>query len=415
MVTEHVKPSVIDRYRSLRYGLFIHFGLYSVLGGEYKGQVTPFYAEWIRHTLDIPDDEYRQLAKIFKPDHFDANKICQMAKKWGMKYIVFTAKHHDGFALFNTKTDDFNSHSKINRDFVEELSIACQEHDLMLGLYYSQAQDWDHPGGIKAYQKEPEKEFYQDYVEHKMMVQLAELLTNYGPIGYLWLDTPSGLSIDDSQLIKDLVKTLQPDCLIGGRIGFGLGDVIITGDNRMPRLTLDKPWEIPATLNTSWGYKANDTTWRNADDVIHQLIQVISRGGNLLLNIGPDGTGIIPPASERILDAVGDYIKGREEAFFSVMTPPDYPYEQAGFLLTASPFHLYIHLMQTPKNERIELYHLENTVISMNKLGDDLNIDYYVGKDLEGHSYWRINTSHLRGGDIIKVEIIEEKVQISSL
>lgn len=410
-----IDPAITMHYRSLRYGLFIHFGLYSLLGGTYQGQTTPFYAEWIRHTLRIPDEDYRKLADEFRPDLFDAKEICRKAKAWGMKYVCFTAKHHDGYAMFDTKTDSFNSQYHVGRDFVAELTQAAKEQGLMFGLYYSQAQDWDHPGGISAYRDRPEEDLYQDYFQHKMLVQLEELLTNYGPIGYLWLDTPSGMSQADCLTIAQTIRQLQPDCLIGGRIGHNLGDVIITGDNRLPRLAVDKAWELPATLNSSWGYRSDDTNWRTAEDVLHQLTQVISRGGNLLLNVGPDGTGQIPPASLAVLDEVGEYLIGKEESFFSSMTLPDYPYEQSDFLMTAAPHTLYLHLLREPNQGILELYHVENQIVAVEVLGSDKQVDFFVGQDLEGHAYWRLTIPDANVRDILKVTLTEERVSISSI
>lgn len=410
-----MKQSIIDHYRSLSYGLFIHMGLYSELAGFYKGKPTPFYSEWIRLSLDIPAEDYHQLTEKFRPDSFDAKDICRRAKQWGMKYVCFTSKHHDGFAMFDTKTDEFNSWHHLGRDFVAELAQACREEDLMFGLYYSQAQDWEHPGGLRAYQDPPPKDLYQKYLTEKALVQLEELLTNYGPIGYLWLDTPTGMPKEDGETIAQLIRRLQPDCLIGGRIGHGLGDVIITGDNRLPRLALDQAWELPATLNSSWGYCETDEDWRTPEEIIHQLSVVVSRGGNLLLNIGPDGQGRIPQGSLDTLNAVGKYLQDRQDAFYTNQMTPDYPYEQSDFLLTSAPHKLYIHLIRDPNRERVELYHLENKVKSARILGSNQAVDLFVGQDLEGHAYWRLTLPDAISQDIIEVSLVEEKVKISSL
>lgn len=410
-----MNQAIIDHYRSLSYGLFIHMGLYSELGGSYQGQPTRFYSEWIRLSMDIPDEDYHQLTKRFRPDAFDATDICRRAKSWGMKYVCFTSKHHDGFAMFDTSTDDFNSKHHLGRDFVAELAEGCRREGLMFGLYYSQAQDWEHPGGLRAYQAPPPNELYQAYLKEKALVQLEELLTNYGPIGYLWLDTPTGMPKEDSETIARLIRQKQPDCLIGGRIGHGLGDVIITGDNRMPRLSLDKAWELPATLNSSWGYSLTDEDWRTPEEIIRQLALVVSRGGNLLLNIGPDGKGRIPQGSVVTLDAVGDYLKTYGQAFYTKQLTPDYPYEQTDFLLTGRPWRLYIYLLRKPEGSVIELYHLENQVVSAHDLATGEPVELYVGQDLEGNAYWRLDLKQADAYDIIEVRLVEEQVKISSL
>lgn len=412
---EPIDPAVIEHYRNLSYGLFIHMGLYSVLGGSYQGQPTPFYSEWIRHTLNIPAADYHKLIDQFQPDQFIACEIVSQAKAWGMTYLCFTAKHHDGFAMYDSQVDDFNSQKHLGRDFVAELAKACQDQGVMLCLYYSQAQDWEHPGGLRAYQDKPAEADYQDYLHNKALPQIRELLTNYGPIGLLWLDTPTGMSQADCLTIARLIRSLQPDCLIGGRIGHGLGDVMITGDNRMPRLALNKAWELPATLNHSWGFSKHDDNWRTADDVIQQLAAVISRGGNLLLNVGPDGQGRIPLESRRVLDQVGDYLASHGEAFYTSRTTPDYPYEQSDFWLTTTPGKLYIHVRQVPVGGRIELYHLENQVKSAQDLASHQPVDFYVGQDLEGHAYWRLTVPNAKVGDIIVVELFEPEVSISSI
>ena len=332
-----------------------------------------------------------------------------------MRYICLTAKHHEGFALFDTQTDDFNSQQWLGRDLVRELAQAAHEHGLMLGLYYSQAQDWEHPGGLWAYRDAPSRLDFEEYLNEKALPQIEELLTQYGPVGLLWLDTPTGMSRTDSQRIADLIRRIQPDCLIGGRIGHQLGDVVITGDNRMPRLALDKAWELPATLNHSWGYSSVDQDWRSPEDVMRQLALVVSRGGNLLLNVGPDGRGQIPPASVQILDRVGEYLKTHGEAFYTERTTPDYPYEQSDFLLTTGPGKLYIHLLRPPRNGRVELYHVENQVLGAKMLGTGEPVDMLVTEDLEGHAYWRLNIPEADSFDIIAIDIAEDQVAISRL
>ena len=405
--------STLTRYRQLSYGLFIHMGLYSLLGGIYQGQTAPFYSEWIRLTLNIPDEAYRALVNDYRPEAFKPAEICRQAKAWGMKYVCFTAKHHDGFAMFESRVDSFNSVHHLGRDFVRELAEACRAEGLLFGLYYSQAQDWDHPGGLRAYQTAPAPEQYQDYLHNKALPQLEELLTQYGPIDLLWLDTPTGMPKADCQTIARLIRRLQPDCLIGGRIGYGLGDIIITGDNRLPRLALDKAWELPATLNSSWGYRFGDENWRSPQDVIRQLTTVVSRGGNLLLNIGPDGAGNIPDGSLRTLNRVGEYLSDKQEAFYTAQATPDYPYEQSDFILTSAPGQLFIHLQRIPQNQRIELYHLENQVVSARLLGKNQPVEVYVGRDLEGYAYWRIDVSSLEPQDIIAVRLQEETVMVA--
>lgn len=390
----HPSPaSLIRNFRSLGYGLFIHFGLYSLPGGRYKGETTPFLAEWIRLTMDIPHEEYRSLAALFHPTAFDADRICRQAAAWGMHYLCFTAKHHDGFALFDSKADPFNSvrQSPGGRDYVRELSEACKKYGLAFCLYYSQAQDWDHPGGLRAYREASPKEDFKDYFENKCLPQIEELLTSYGPVTMLWLDTPMSMGKEESRRIRGKIKSLQPGCLVSGRIGHGLGDYITAGDNRLPCLAQRRFWEVPASLNGSFGYKEDDRDWKSPKELIHLLTKTRSRGGNLLINIGPDGQGRIPYPSENILDEAGDFLRIYGPAFHGDLKYLEYPYEQDLFILTAKDRDLFIHLLDWPPRGRLELYQLEGRPQEARLMKKERPLDLLVSRDLEGYSYWRIN------------------------
>lgn len=420
----------IDRtlrvFKDAGFGLFIHFGLYSLLGGEYRGKVTPFLAEWIRLSLDIPDNEYRQLAASFNPTAFNADHICNFARTWGMKYICLTAKHHDGFALFDSSADSFNSValSSSGRDFVREMSEACARHDLLFCVYYSQAQDWDHPGGLRAYQEVPPAPLFTQYLEEKCIPQLRELLTQYGPLAMIWLDTPMSMTPAQCRQVKDLIRSLQPSCLISGRIGCDLGDYITTGDNMLLQSSQKKLWELPATLNSSWGYKRSDQNWRTAQDVIRQLTKVRSRGGNLLLNIGPDGTGAIPEPSIDVLNETGEFLRMYSDAFYGTSACPDYPYEQDDFYLTEKCRRVYIHLRRLPSNNKLRLYHVENKPIFAKELSTGFELEIATMRDLEGHACWNLDLTAAEsvlsrslsrwGSVVIEVGIEEDTLQLSN-
>lgn len=412
-------------FKDAAYGLFIHFGLYSLLGGEYGGRATPFLAEWIRLTLDIPDDAYRALAQSFDPSEFNADSLCDRAKGWGMKYLCLTAKHHDGFALFDSAADPFNSVAKspCGRDFVRELSEACARHGLLFCLYYSQAQDWDHPGGLRAYRDAPGSEAFTRYLEEKCLPQLRELLTQYGPVAMIWLDTPINMTREECARVKALIRSLQPACLISGRIGSGLGDYLTAGDNMMPRSGMDRLWELPATLNRSWGFRKSDDSWRTPQDVILQLTKTVSRGGNLLLNIGPDGTGAVPEPSGRILDEVGAFLKRYGDAFYRTAAIPDYPYEQDQFILTARPRRVYIHLFRRPADETLWIYHIENKPLKAREMFSGETLTVTALKDLEGNACWRVDLDDATksldaalsrwGSAVIEVETEEKTLRLS--
>lgn len=376
-----------------KYGLFIHFGLYSLLGGEYRGKVTPFFSEWIMNDLNIPLSEYEQLAAQFDPFEFDADKIAESALRWGTRYLCFTAKHHDGFALFGSSCSDYNSvcRTPSRRDYVSELAEACRKKGIVFCLYYSQAQDWHHPDGYVAYHDNQNKNFRR-YLDEKCLPQLTELLSDYGPIGMMWFDTPMGMKAEECEEIYQLVKKLQPDCLVSGRIGNGLGDYFCTQDNRLPAFPLKRKWEIPGTLNRSFGYKKSDTNWDSAETVIRKLVKIVSRGGNYLLNVGPDGSGKIPQESTKIMDEAGEFLSENGEAFYGAEAVPPYVYETPDIYFTHKPHRLFLtvfHPGQFPELT-VALPNIANIPQSAKILRGNRPIAFNYRKTLENDSYWEI-------------------------
>lgn len=382
-------------FKDAKYGLFIHWGLYSLLAGEYKGEKTDHIAEWIMNYLDIPADEYRKLAAQFTPEAFNAEEIVRKAKEeWGMKYIVFTTKHHEGFAMWNSKCSDYNvvKATPYGQDVLKQLQNACEKYEIKLGLYYSQAQDWDDPNGYR-YGKEDAGRDFSKYLYEKCIPQMEELLTEYGKIALIWFDTPMGITKEESQILIDLVKAKQPDCIISGRIGNEMGEYLTTGDNFIPRLPYEGDWEVPATLNDTWGYNKDDNNWKNPDDIIRLLLKIVSRGGNYLLNIGPDGAGRIPGGSLKILDQVGSYVKENAEAIYHTERVAFYPYELEWAQFTRKPNKLFVHVLQ-PKM-RLELLNVANRVTNVYLVKDHSKLSYCARKICEGDS-------------IIEVELSEE-------
>ena len=259
-------------FKDAKFGLFIHWGLYSILAGEYKGKTTDRIGEWIMNTFDIPVEEYQNLASQFNPTNCDADFVVKKAKDWGMKYIVFTSKHHEGFAMYDSKCSDYNivKATPYKKDVLKQLANACKNNNIKLGVYYSQAQDWHDPNGLSS-GKDNSKKDYQYYLDNKVKPQLKEILTNYGDIALIWFDTPMESTKEQSQSLFDLVKSIQPNCIVSGRIGNQLGEYMTTSDNFIPRLPYDGDWEIPATLNDTWGFKKNDNNWKNPNDIIRIL------------------------------------------------------------------------------------------------------------------------------------------------
>lgn len=416
--------NALEQFRRMKYGLFIHFGLYSLLGGEWQGKITPGLAEWIQNDLDIPTDDYALLAEQFNPVKFDARAIAHKAKAWGMRYLCFTAKHHDGFALFDTQVSAFNSlkASPCRRDFVREFADACREEGLSFCLYYSQAQDWHH-GGYRAYhENENDPKAFESYFEQICLPQVRELLTQYGEIGMLWFDTPMGMTIAQSKKLATMVKEIQPDCLINGRIGHGLGDYLTMADNRIPREVLKSAWEVPVTLNQSWGYKRADENWVKAPETLQKLTKIVSRGGNMLLNIGPRGDGSIPEDSIAILDDIGFHLARNTEAFFDSQPAQPYVFEFEDLFFTQKPGILYIHLMK-PQNwlgKTLSLYHMKSIAQKARLLSSGEDLVLRVGKDLEGFGHWAIKLpEHIQVGDelgwVLEISIQGECFEVEAL
>lgn len=349
-------------FKEAKYGLFIHWGLYALLGGEYQGKRTEHIAEWILNYMDIPLKEYRKLAAEFRAENFCADEIVRKAvEDWGMKYLVFTSKHHEGFAMWDSKCSDYNvvKATPYGKDVLREFQRACEKYGMRLGLYYSQAQDWDDPDGFR-YGSDNSRKNFRRYLDEKCIPQLKELLTEYGEISLIWFDTPMEMAREESAELVDLVRSLQPGCVISGRIGNELGDYLTTGDNFIPAWPLQRDWEVPATLNDTWGYNKYDENWKTPDAILRLLLKIAGRDGNYLLNIGPDGTGRVPKRSVEILDEVGRYVTENAEAIYGTKKMPLYPYDLEWAELTCKEHKLFVHVLKP--RMRIELLNMANRV-----------------------------------------------------
>jgi alpha-L-fucosidase len=360
-------------FREAKFGLFIHWGLYAIPAGEWKGQPIAGIGEWIMNRAKIPVTEYEQLAKQFNPVKFDAEAWVKMAQDAGMKYLVITSKHHDGFAMYHSTVSKYNVYDATpwKRDPIKELSQACARHGIKFGVYYSQAQDWHEENGAgNTWDFGPdEKKDYDQYLRSKSEPQVRELLTNYGPICLIWFDTPRMMSGEQSgraQRFVDIAHELQPATLLDGRLGIK-GDYRSMGDNAIPNQVVNEDWEVPATLNHTWGFKKDDTDWKSPADLTFKLVDIVSKGGNYLLNVGPTSEGLIPQASQDNLRAVGKWLKVNGESVYGAgATPfgdelgaidPSKPPDKNGrpafaaatkWRCTTKPGKLYIHLFQWP-------------------------------------------------------------------
>jgi alpha-L-fucosidase len=348
-------------FKDAKYGLFIHWGLYSILAGEYKGKKTPNIGEWIMNHLDIPVKEYEKLAARFNPQKFNAGEIALMAKRWGMKYVAITAKHHDGFAMYHSKCNPYNvvDATPFKRDVVKELQLACKKQKLRFGVYYSQTQDWHDPDGFAAGKDNSKKDFGK-YFERVCLPQVKELLTGYGELALIWFDTPLDMEEKYSRELYKLVKSVQPGCIVSGRIGNNVGDYLSTPDNFIPLLPYHGDWEVPATLNETWGYRKDDKNWKSPEEIINKLIKINGRGGNYLLNIGPDANGVVPPGSVKVLDKVAKFLKDNGNSIYDTRALDFYPYDMEWALFTRKDYKLFIHI--TAPTARTVINNLGNTV-----------------------------------------------------
>ena len=319
------KEKRLEWFREAKYGLFIHWGLYAVPAGVWNGKRSLGIGEWIMNRLTIPVRDYEKLASRFNPVKFNADEWVRVAKDAGMKYIVITSKHHDGFAMFKSNASAYNivDATPFKRDVLKELADAAARQGIRLGFYYSQSQDWHEPNGAgNTWDFGPDdKKDYDQYLRSKAEPQVKELLTGYGPVALIWFDTPRMMTGDRSQRFAAIVRQLQPATLIDGRLGTE-GDYRSTGDNVIPPQISTDAWEVPATINHTWGYRTDDTDWKSPGQITFKLVDIVSKGGNYLLNVGPTAEGLIPQPSQDILRTVGKWLQVNGEAVYGAGPTP---------------------------------------------------------------------------------------------
>ncbi len=352
-------------WREARFGMFIHWGVYSVPAGVWNGtNITRHGAEWIMNgtAARISMADYEKLPAQFDPEKFNAEEWVSIAKNAGMKYIVITAKHHDGFAMFHSRASAFNIYdaTPFHRDPLKELADACAQAGIKLGFYYSQAQDWNHPGGAAAGGHwDPAQDGDMDkFIDDVDIPQIKELFSNYGKVAVIWWDTPIGMTPERAQKLLPLLK-MQPDIISNNR----LDSKKITGDygtpeNKIPTNALASDWETCMTMNHTWGFRSYDHEWKSTGTLIHNLVDIASKGGNFLLNVGPTSEGLIPEPSVERLNEIGAWMKVNGEAIYGTSKSP-LPSPPWG-RVTQKGDTLYLHVFDWPANGKIIVAGLKN-------------------------------------------------------
>ena len=387
----------MEWFREAKFGMFIHWGVYSQAGGEWNGETN--HHEWLQLTAKIPLAEYTELAKKFNPTKFDADRWVKIAKDAGMKYLVITSKHYDGFAMFDSASsghDIADVSKKFDRDPLKELADACKKNDIRFCVYYSLGRDWEDPDvptgrGDKAgfrsnlvdFPNESEKVFSK-YFQRKVKPQVRELLTGYGPIGIFWFDTYGLITKEESLELKKMIRELQPNCIINQRIGNNLGDYKVS-EQKIPTDGSYDPWESCITMNGHWGYNKADTKWKSPESMIRSFVDIVSKGGNLLLNVGPTGEGAIPKPSVERLSKIGDWTRVNGEAIYGC-GPTPFGKElgrkekdakgktrivgKLPWRATTKPNRIYIHLFEWPDAE-----------LSIPKIDGSVGKAYFLGQE----------------------------------
>ncbi|PSL47237.1 alpha-L-fucosidase [Chitinophaga niastensis] len=357
-------------FQEAKFGLFIHWGLYSKLAGRWNDSSYYGSGEWIMNRAKAPAAEYARVAQTFNPVGFDAQEWAKTAKEAGIKYMVITAKHHEGFSMFDSKVTDFDimDASPYKKDPMKALSAACREQGIHFGFYYSQFLDWHEPnGGGNSWDFKNKEKDYQEYYRTKSIPQLKELLTNYGPLGLVWFDMPGGLTTEQTKQMIDSLRLLQPNCLFSSRVGHDLGDYRDFGDSELPPVPIAGAWESIYTHNDSWGYIQHDLNFKSPSEIIRLLSNVASKGGNLMLNVGPDGNGKWPVYSVVYLKATGKWLQVYGESIYGT-TYGLIPAQPWG-VTTSKPGKLFLHVWQMPDSKKLRVPGVTAKIKSIKILG----------------------------------------------
>ena len=359
-------------FRDGNYGMFIHWGIYSHLGGQWKGQTFYGIGEWIKRQMKISEPDYMAEAKNFNPTAFDAREIVRVAKAAGMKWIIITSKHHDGFAMFKS-AHPFNivDASPFARDPMKELATATREAGLGFGFYYSHNQDWTASGGNNGPKQNADgtPASFDQYFLEKCYPQVKEICTQYGPLNFVWFDTPDTMPKVYAEKLAALVRETQPGALLCSRVGYGLGDYLSKGDMEVAPRNLPGLWETCDTTNDSWAYAWYDQNWKDQKEILHRLISTVGRGGTYLLNVGPDGSGRIPAQATKFLLQAGTWIQRYPQVVYAA-GPSPWDHAQPWGDVTTSGNTLNLVVFDWPAQGRLMLPGLQTEIAAAGVVSD---------------------------------------------
>jgi alpha-L-fucosidase len=374
----------IKWWQDARFGMFVHWGLYALPGGEWKGKQVKGYSEHLMRKEKITRAAYLDLAHVFNPVKFNAEEWILNAKQAGMRYFIITAKHHDGFAMYDSKVSDFNvvKQTPFKRDPMAELAAAAKKHGMKFGFYYSHAFDWEHPdapgndweyqnpggdkliGGASWFDSHPEwLPKAAKYVDEKAIPQIKELINNYHP-DILWFDTPHKLPLSENIRILKAIRETDPNIVVNGRLvrsaNGNFGDYVNTGDRPAELLSVEGDSEAIPTTNESYGYSKHDNSHKPAKFFIQLLANSASRGGNLLMNIGPKGDGSFDQKDKHILDSIGGWLSQNGAAIYGTERGA-LPIPGWG-VSTQKGQHVYLHVFNWPKDGNLVVGGLKSDV-----------------------------------------------------
>jgi alpha-L-fucosidase len=382
------RDSRLQWFRDARFGMFIHWGLYSVAAGQWDGKTTSGASEWIMNDLQIPASKYQQLLSQFNPEKFNALEWVQLAKEAGMKYIVITTKHHDGFALYPSRITDWSVRSTpFHRDPLKELATACKQQGIRLCFYHS-IMDWHHPdySPRKSWNDLSHQTPNMDRYVNFLKAQVNELLTDYGPISLLWFDGQweNTWTYERGADLYNYVRSLQPDILVNNRVNTDLplqpGQVPV-GDYKTPEQhipsnsgpTFNGDWETCMTMNNTWGFKTADHDWKSSQLLVRNLIDCASKGGNYLLNVGPTGDGLIPQPSIDRLKEIGHWLNLNGSAIYGTSAGPfarPLPWGRVTMKGSGNRTTLYLHVFDWPRDGELLVPGLKTPAEAASLLSD---------------------------------------------